>query len=113
MANRDPYYKLTLRDGTRYVLAEGGEVLARSNGPRGWNYSGEWIVLGFTTRHNAHRIISLADALAGANIGQGWVHDLDHGTHRMWGSPTGRRFGPLIRFHPAMDLPIDRMGVTA
>jgi hypothetical protein len=49
----------------------------------------------------------------GANIGQGWVHDLDHGTHRIWGSPTGHRFGSLIRFHPMMDLPIDRMGVAA
>lgn len=93
--NTAPKYELTLKDGTRYTLAESGAVLDRSDGPRGWNYSGKWIILGFSKRAHSRRVISLQSAMGGEDVGQGWVHDLDHGTHRMWGSPTGHRFSSL------------------
>ncbi len=89
--------RMTLKDGTRYDLDDNGNVLARSDGPQGWDYSGKWRILGFTTRHHSRHIITLADALAGADVGQGWIHDLDHGSHRMWGSPTGRRLASLAK----------------
>ena len=79
-------YILRTTQGVTYELAENGAVLARSNGPQGWNYSGRWIILGAATRHNAHRVTSLADIADHGVPGQGWVHDLDHGTHRMWGN---------------------------
>lgn len=81
----DTFYVMHTKHGTRYELAENGAVLARSDGPAGWDYSGRWIITGFTTRHNAHHLVTLAAAADGAEVGQGWVHDLDHGTHRMWG----------------------------
>ena len=81
-------YKMTLKDYSSWYLSENGRVLwdgTRRRGP----FSEEWRIIGFTTRHNAHRIISLTDAANGEDIGQGWVHDYDHGTRRMWG--TSRR----------------------
>lgn len=56
-----------------------------------------WMIVGFTTRLNAHHVITLAQAAEGADIGQGWVHDLDHGTHRMWGHPSYRRAVKVTR----------------
>lgn len=84
-------YLLRLKNGSMWELDEQGRVCY--DGSRGMRFSphDSWRILGFSTRHNANRIISLAEAAAGASIGQGWVHDLDHGTHRMWGSPSWRR----------------------
>jgi len=89
-------YRMALRDGTVYVLDADGFVLARSDGPAGWDYRRGWRIVGFATRWNAAHVIPLRDAI-GADTGQGWVHDWDHGTHRMWGSPTGRRLATLER----------------
>lgn len=82
---------MTLLDGTRYTLDDDGKVLDRSDGPKGWDYEGEWTIVGFKKRHHSARTITLDKALAGADVGQGWVVDLDHGTFRLWGSPTGHR----------------------
>lgn len=84
-------YVLTLKNGEQYTLADNGAVIDRTDGPRGWDYSGQWLILGFTKRHHSARMVSLAAAAAGADIGQGWVHDLDHGHRRMWAMPTDRR----------------------
>ena len=90
------HYKLTLKSGAVYTLDAEGCVTARTEGPQGWDYGRKWQVLGFATRYNARRIVSLADAADGAEIGQGWVHDLDHGTRRMWGG-AGRRAASIRR----------------
>ncbi len=59
------------------------------------NYSCEphdgWLILGISTRHNSNCIVSLERAANGESIGQGWIHDLDHGTHRIWGMPKTDR----------------------
>lgn len=88
---REAHYRMTTKGGAVYLLDENGAVLERSDGSRGWNYSGKWIICGFKTRHNARRTISLEEAVNGADTGQGWVVDLDHGTYRLWGSPSDRR----------------------
>lgn len=76
--------------GVTYTLADDGTVLDRSDGPRGWNYSGQWRVLGFLTRAHSQRMVSFLDALAGAEVGHGFVVDLDHGTRRVWMGSPGR-----------------------
>jgi hypothetical protein len=83
-------YRMTTTRGTIYVLAENGAVLSRSNGPKGWDYSGKWVILGATTRFNARAIIGLSEIAENGIPGQGWIHDLDHGTHRSWGSERMR-----------------------
>ncbi len=90
-------YAMTLKNGDIYWLDESGTVEARSDGPKDWEYSGRWIILGFSKRIHSHSWIKLGAAADGANIGQGWVHDLDHGTHRLWASPTGRRVQSIRR----------------
>ena len=91
--NTRAYYILTTVGGERYTIDRDGAVIDRSDGPRGWDYSGKWRILGVTTRHNARadRIIPLANLAEGEPFGQGWIHDLDHGTHRMWAHPSSSR----------------------
>lgn len=50
-----------------------------------------WRITGIATRLNARFSVALKDAANGVKIGQGWVRDLDHGTHRLWISPPDRR----------------------
>jgi hypothetical protein len=82
--------ELTTRDHTRYLLTDSGDVVARSDGPRGWNYSGKWTILGAVTRWNAHRCVSLAEIVDGADFGHGFIRDLDHGSVRQWGGHSRR-----------------------
>jgi len=85
-----PAYRLWIKGGWYFILAEDGTILFDSER----NYtstSGEWKIIGIATRHNSHRLVSLKAAANGEPIGQGWVHDLDHGTHRMWGMPKHHR----------------------
>lgn len=89
--------RMELKNGEVYILDLDGQVLQRSDGPQGHSYSGQWRIIGFTRRSNAHQIITLQEVLAGENFGQGWIHDVDHGTRRMWGHPTGRRLARLDR----------------
>ena len=92
--NGKPYaILLTTTDNVRFYLSHDGAVIDRSNGPRDWDYSGKWIVRGFLTRWNSSTIVPLSDALDGADIGHGYVVDLDHGTTRTWG--TGSRVRSL------------------
>lgn len=90
-------YRMWLRNGNVYYLAADGAVLDRTDGPRGWDYSGKWVILGFKRRHHSRRMISLEEAVAGEDVGQGWVMDLDHGTVRMWGGPRFRKLGRIER----------------
>lgn len=89
--------EMRLKDGTVFQLSDTGEVIARSDGPKGWNYSGKWKIVGFKKRHHSLHTISLESALAGTDVGQGWVVDLDHGTYRLWGSPKNRKLASLRR----------------
>lgn len=94
-------YKLTTKHGDHFYLEHTGQVIATSDRP-GYIYSGEWVILGVTTRHNAHRIISLSELLEGTDPGHGWIHDVDHGTHRVWGHPSDRRFASLVYIDPVL-----------
>lgn len=88
--SRKPVYRMTTKGHDYYLLDQDGGILR--DGSRGMEFSGEnWKIIGLTTRFNSSHIITLQEAINGVNIGQGWVHDLDHGTHRMWGSPSTRR----------------------
>ena len=87
--NPQPYYILYCKCGY-FELAQDGTILYDSNR----NYhstSGHWKVLGFATRYNSSSYVTLQAAANGVPIGQGWVYDIDHGTHRMWASPSHLR----------------------
>jgi hypothetical protein len=90
---------MELKSGDVYLLDREGYVVERSDGPQGFDYERRWRILGVTTRHHAgdHRIVPLESIIEGAPIGQGWVHDVDHGYHRMWGSPSNRKMRRLTR----------------
>ena len=60
-----------------------------------------WCIVGFTRRHHSRHMITLAEAANGADFGQGWVHDVDHGTRRMWGMPAYRRAVKVTRISAA------------
>lgn len=81
-----PAYALTTTRRTLYVLDADGNVLARSDGPRGWRYSGRWTLLGLATRYHSRAITPLATAARDGIPGWGVIHDRDHGTHRVWGT---------------------------
>lgn len=75
-----------------YYLDGDGSVIARTNGPRGWNYSRKWKIRGFLRRWNSglHLMVSLREALDGADIGHGFPVDLDHGSTRTWSERATR-----------------------
>lgn len=84
-----PTYRLHCKAGY-FDLAADGTILYDSSR----NYrsdSGKWRVVGFGTRFNSQFIVPLDAAANGANIGHGFVHDLDHGSHRVWMMPRDRR----------------------
>lgn len=84
-------YRITCVSG--YVLTDDDGNIAEDHVGRDYVRTPDpsWRIVGFTRRHHSHRIITLAQAAAGTDIGQGWVHDVDHGTRRMWGHPSYRR----------------------
>jgi hypothetical protein len=88
------HYRITLKAGFVETDAH-GHIMRDYDPTSGRDYrrapDGSWMILGFATRHHAQTIIGLEEAANGADIGQGWVHDWDHGTHRMWGMPKHRR----------------------
>src|SRR5687768_4299126 len=79
-------------DRANYYTDDEGRVLARTNGPRGWNYSGKWVILGALKRHHSalHNLISLQECADGADMGHGIIVDNDHGTLRQWGTERAR-----------------------
>lgn len=101
-AKANAMYCMTVKNGAYYYLTENGGILW--DGTRDMAFEAphdSWRVIGFTTRHNGNRIITLAEAANGEDIGQGWVHDLDHGTHRMWAMPKYLRARKIIRLKGA------------
>lgn len=84
---------MTLKNGSAFDLGLDGSVIY--DGDRHMTFERpnghEWRIVGFSRRHHSRQIISLEDAANGADLGQGWVHDIDHGTRRMWGMPRNRR----------------------
>lgn len=90
-------YELWVSDGSRWFVADDGAVIL--DGTRGYvgNYpdplrgSSTWRVLGLGKRHHSsevqtlNQIAKLNAPARKAAIGQGWVHDEDHKTHRVWG----------------------------
>jgi hypothetical protein len=78
--------------GNRYLLADDGRILDRSNGPASWNYSGLWRITGIKLRCHSHHSIPLEDAVDDGRFGHGVVLDIDHGTYRQWGSERVRSF---------------------
>ncbi len=87
-------YQMRLKNYAVYTLADDGTIIARSDGPQGWNYGVGWKILGFGKRVHSNHLVTLSQAANGIDFGQGWVHDLDHGTHRMWGS-AGKRLASI------------------
>ena len=84
-------YLIRLKNGSMIETDVAGRIVY--DGTRGMRFapSDSWRIVGFSTRHNAYRIVTLAEAAAGEPIGQGWVHDVDHGTRRMWAMPRYHR----------------------
>lgn len=82
-------YRLYCKVGY-FDLATDGTILYDSSRDY-YPDSGEWRVLGFGTRFNSRHVVPLAEAADGATIGHGFVHDMDHGTHRTWMMPRDRR----------------------
>lgn len=83
-------YVIRTTGGETYRTDDAGRITDRTDGPRGFEYSGRWQIIGIGKRHHSRRLITLAAAANGADIGQGWVHDIDHGYHRMWGGGDRR-----------------------
>ncbi len=88
-------YLMTLKGGAQWTLADNGRIEWDGTRKQG-AFSDDWRIIGFTRRHHSARIISLAAAAGGEDIGQGWVHDIDHGTHRMWCMPKSQRAVKVI-----------------
>ena len=90
-------YEMRLKDGSTWTISSNCDIL--HDGSRHMDFAGlgTWKILGFTKRAHSHRIISLGEAANGADLGQGWVHDLDHGTHRIWCQPSNRRVVSVCR----------------
>ncbi len=86
---------LTTTQGNRYLLADDGRILDRSNGPAGWTYS-QWRITGIKLRHHSRHLITLEDATNDGRFGHGIIRDYDHGTYRQWGN---ERVRSLRRVH--------------
>jgi hypothetical protein len=76
--------------GNVYTLDDAGNVVARSNGPKGWDYSGKWTILGASKRYHSRLVASLATIAAEGIPGHGVIHDYDHGYYRVWGNERMR-----------------------
>ena len=84
-------YRITCKLG--YVITDDNGNIAEDHVGRDYVRTPDesWRIVGISRRHHSRDLISLATAANGADIGQGWIHDIDHGTRRMWGMPTYRR----------------------
>jgi hypothetical protein len=84
-------YRIVLKDGSAIVTDPDGNIAL--DGTRNYRRepTADWRIVGIGTRHMSTRLVSLDAAADGEPIGQGWVHDLDHGAHRMWAMPRTHR----------------------
>jgi hypothetical protein len=97
--------ELVTTRGTRYLLADDGNVIGRSDGAKGTRYE-NWTILGAATRHNASTWVPLADIVYGAWFGQGWIVDRDNDQLRQWG---GERLKSAARIGPERELALRRV----
>ena len=91
-----PTYEMVTTRGTRYTLAENGAVLARTDGPQGWDYGGRWVILGAAKRHHSRHALPLDYIARNGVPGHGIVRDLDHGTLRVWGNERMRSLRRIV-----------------
>ena len=87
-------YRMETTRGNVYTLDDNGNVIARSNGPKDWNYSGKWTILGAAKRYHSRHAYPLAWIAANGVPGWGVIRDLDHGYLRVW---TGERMRSLYK----------------
>lgn len=90
-------YLVRLKNGAMFTLDDAGNILRDHE--RGMTFApdGKWRIVGFCTRHNSRRIVSLSEAVSGESIGHGLVVDRDHGTLRQWSHPSNRRAANVTR----------------
>jgi hypothetical protein len=89
-------YRITMKSGSYVETDDKFRIVKLSDSGHASHYECEphddWKILGIATRHTSSHYSNLSDCVADPSlIGQGWIHDLDHGTHRMWGMPKHRR----------------------
>lgn len=86
-------YRLTLKHGAYVITDDSKRIVRLIDTSRDYRRmpSDTWYIVGIGRRHNSRDLVSLSAAADGADIGQGWVHDIDHGTHRMWTMPKHQR----------------------
>jgi len=87
-------------DRATYYTDHNGAVVARTNGPRGWNYSDKWIILGVKKRYHSRNVIPLFAAANGEDFGHGIIRDNDNGTLREWHGERARH----IRMASSLDI---------
>lgn len=92
-------YRLTLKQGAYVITDDSKRIVRDVDTARDYRRvpSDTWYIIGIGRRHHSRELISLASASDGADIGQGWIHDIDHGTHRMWCMPKHRRVTKVER----------------
>jgi hypothetical protein len=86
-----PTYRITCRQG--YILTDANGRIIEDHVGRHYKCEPHdgWRILGFSRAFSSAPLITLDAAASGAPLGSGYVHDLDHGTHRVWGNPDYRR----------------------
>ncbi len=87
------YYCISFKNGGWMYTDLAGNVIRDVDLGRDYQRepTPDWQITGITRRLHSRHAVSLEDAANGADIGHGLIHDIDHGTRRMWASPTGRR----------------------
>lgn len=84
-------YRIRLKSFQYFDVDDAGRVMYDSErGYRCEPHDG-WKILGFSRRHHSYHLVTLEQASTGADLGHGFVHDLDHGTQRMWAHPSDQR----------------------
>ena len=86
-------YRITLKIG-HVDTDDAGRIVHDYSAGRNYRCEprDDWRILGIATRHHSRMFSTLAACAADpARIGQGWIHDSDHGTHRLWGMPLSNR----------------------
>lgn len=89
-------FRITLKDGAFVDTDTDGRIVRDYDPTSSRDYRCEprdaWKIVGITKRFHSRDVATLSDCAHDASyIGQGWIHDIDHGTRREWCSPKHRR----------------------
>ena len=85
-------YRLTLKSGAYVVTRADGSIRYDSERHYLREATPDWRIIGIGSRFNSRQLATLAEcADTPTRIGQGWVHDYDHGARRVWCMPKHRR----------------------